>query len=235
MRSSRSEPRRWSRRYPRLVEPADDALEDDESVVAGEGDTIETGAVELDDDGVVDVDEDAVVLVDDDDSLEDVAGAGLGLSLCTPLANGLRAMRASTTLTGSAGRTPCVVAVCAVEVVAAARRRRRRRGGAGGCALEQQHGDGDESHDQERDDQPQLALQQISTKRAHPCPPVVVPDVPAVRPTGRSVAVSCTVRLDEPRQGHAADAQQRTGGVDRAARDRDEIRSSRRTSLLSAM
>ena len=31
-----------------------------------------------------------------------MAGAGLELSLCTPLANGSRAMRASTTFTGSA-------------------------------------------------------------------------------------------------------------------------------------
>jgi hypothetical protein len=94
------------------VEPVDDAREGEEAEMAGEGDTIETGAVELDD-------ADAVVLVADDDPLEDVAGAGLGLSLCTPLANGLRAMRASTTFTGSAEGVVAVVVACAVGAVAA--------------------------------------------------------------------------------------------------------------------
>jgi hypothetical protein len=103
---------------PRPVEAGDDALEDDEPVVAGEGDTIETGAVELDD-GVVDVDADAVVLVEDDDPLEDLADAGLELSFATPLANGLRAMRASATFTGSAEAVVALVVVCAPIAVAA--------------------------------------------------------------------------------------------------------------------
>ncbi|MGH2896212.1 MAG: hypothetical protein ACRDPM_23490 [Solirubrobacteraceae bacterium] len=90
------------------LEPADGVLEGDEPVVAGEGDTIETGAVELDDDeGVVDVDEDAVVLV----AADDVDDAGLVLSLGTPLANGSRAMPASTTLTGSVADVVAVVVV----------------------------------------------------------------------------------------------------------------------------
>ena len=104
---------------PASVEPADDALEDDEPEVAGEGDTIETGAVELDDDGVVDVDADAVVLVEEDEPLEDVADAGLELSFGTPLANGSRAMRASTTFTGSAEAVVAVVVVCVLIAVAA--------------------------------------------------------------------------------------------------------------------
>ena len=159
------------------VEPADDALEGEEAVMAGEGDTMETGAVELDDDGVVDVDADAVVLVDDDDPLEDVAGPGLGLSLGTPLANGSRAMRASTTFTGSADGVVVLWSSCGRR--RGSGRRRHRRGGAGGRALEQEHGGADDSHDQDRNHHPQLALHQISTQRAHPCPPVVVPAAPA--------------------------------------------------------
>jgi hypothetical protein len=100
---------------PEPVEPADDALEVEEPVLAGEGDTIEAGAVELDDDGVAD----AVALVEDDDPLGGVADAGLGLSFDTPLANGLRAMRASTTFTGSADGVVAPVVVCAVVAVAA--------------------------------------------------------------------------------------------------------------------
>lgn len=85
------------------VEPVDDVLEDEEPVLAGAGDTIETGAVELEDDAVVDVDPEAAVLLEDDDDepLDDAAGAGFELSLGTPLANGSRAIRASTTLAGS--------------------------------------------------------------------------------------------------------------------------------------
>jgi hypothetical protein len=104
---------------PEPVEPVDDAPEDDESVVAGDGDTIETGAVELDGDGVVEVDADPVVLLEDDDPLEDAADAGLEVSFGTPVANGLRAMRASTTFTGSAEAVVALVVVCAVVAVAA--------------------------------------------------------------------------------------------------------------------
>lgn len=72
---------------------------DEEVVVAGDGDTIETGSVELEDDGVVV--EDDVVDVVDAELLDELADEGLDLSFGTPLAKGSRAMRASTTLTGS--------------------------------------------------------------------------------------------------------------------------------------
>ena len=109
---------------PPLVsgEPAEDALGDDEPL-AGDGDTIDTGVLELDDEAVADPDEEALDALDDDDAADDFAGAGFELSLWTPLAKGLRAMRARTTLTGTLDGA-CVVAVW-VEVVAAA-------GGAGG-------------------------------------------------------------------------------------------------------
>jgi hypothetical protein len=108
------------------VEPVEDVLEDDEPLMAGDGDTIDTGAVELDDDEVVDPDEEVLAAVDDDDPADDVAEAGLVLSLGTPLANGLRAMRASTTLAGSLERAGVVDVWLAVVVAA---------GGAGGNVL----------------------------------------------------------------------------------------------------
>jgi len=81
-----------------------DAVADDgELPVAGDGDTIETVLVELDDVGAraVTVELDDVVVGEDD---PEAGGAGLELSLGTALANGLRAMRASTTLAGSPDR-----------------------------------------------------------------------------------------------------------------------------------
>jgi hypothetical protein len=110
------------------VEPVDDVLEDEEPVPAGEGDTIETGVVELADDGAVDVDAEAVLLEDvDDDPLDDVAAVGFELSLGTPLANGSRAIRASTTLAGSLDGAGVVDVWLVVVAVA--------DGGAGGSVV----------------------------------------------------------------------------------------------------
>ncbi len=103
---------------PELAEPAD-VLEDDEPVAAGDGETMDTGAVELDDGVVVDPAEDALAAVDDDDAADDLFEAGLGLSFATPLANGSRAIRASTTLTGSGVGVVAVVVVAAFVGVAA--------------------------------------------------------------------------------------------------------------------
>jgi hypothetical protein len=91
-------------------------LLEDEPLVAGAGETIATVDVEPDDEpdgddvaaAVVDVDEDAVL-----------ADAGLELSLGTALANGSRAILASTTLTGSGDAVVLVVVVCALVAVAA--------------------------------------------------------------------------------------------------------------------
>jgi hypothetical protein len=99
------------------VDVADEALE------AGAGETIDTGVVELEGDEVVDAGVDASAAGEDDD----LAEAGLELSLGTPLANGSRAMRASTTLTGSSAGAWVVVVVW-LDVAPAA-------GGAGGSAV----------------------------------------------------------------------------------------------------
>jgi hypothetical protein len=61
------------------VGPVEDALEDDEPP-AGDGDTIDTGALELDEEGVADPDEEALDVLDDDDPGDEVAGAGVELS-----------------------------------------------------------------------------------------------------------------------------------------------------------
>jgi hypothetical protein len=85
-----------------------DPLEDVVPLEDGAGDTIAT--VEVDGDDVVAVVE-VVEVVEDDDG---VAGAGLVFSFGTALANGLRAMRASTTLGDSfLVSTFSVVDVCA--------------------------------------------------------------------------------------------------------------------------
>lgn len=110
---------------PEPVEPVEEVLDDDELVVAGEGDTIEAGVVELDEDGVVEADDDVPAPVADAPA-DDVDEAGPELSLDTPLANGSRAMRASTTFTGSLEGAR-VVDVW-LEVVLAA-------GGAGGSVV----------------------------------------------------------------------------------------------------
>lgn len=87
--------------------PVDDVPEDEE--VAGDGDTIATGVVEVEDDGV-EVDALAVVLFDeeDDEPFDELDELGLELSFGTPLANGSRAIRASTTLGGSVDRASAV-------------------------------------------------------------------------------------------------------------------------------
>ena len=87
-------------------------LEEPELVAIGVGETIDGGEVEPDDDGVVVLV--AVVAVeeeDEDEELLDFVDAGLELSFGTPLANGSRAIRASTTLTGSAEAVVAVVVV----------------------------------------------------------------------------------------------------------------------------
>lgn len=96
-----------------VVDEVDDVelLEEPEEVVAiGVGETID--AVDVDpEDGSVVVPVGVVAVDEEDDELLDVEDAGLELSLATPLANGSRAIRASTTFTGS------VEAVVAVVVV----------------------------------------------------------------------------------------------------------------------
>jgi hypothetical protein len=105
---------------PEPVEAADVPGDDDPPVAAeGDGNTIDTGAVELDDDDVVDPAAGDFAAVDDGDPADGLAEAGLELSLGTPLANGLRAIRASTTLTGSAGGVVALVFVWALVAVAA--------------------------------------------------------------------------------------------------------------------
>jgi hypothetical protein len=89
-------------------------LLDEEPLEAGAGETIATVDVELDDDP----DEDGVEAAVVDAGEDAVLDAGLELSLGTPLANGLRAILASTTLTGSADAVVLVVVVCALVVVA---------------------------------------------------------------------------------------------------------------------
>jgi hypothetical protein len=93
------------------VEPPEEP--EDEGVLAtGVGETID-GVDEPADDGVVVLV--AVVAVEEDgEELLGLEDAGLELSFGTPLANGSRAIRASTTLTGSA---EAVVAVAVVAVV----------------------------------------------------------------------------------------------------------------------
>jgi hypothetical protein len=95
--------------------------------VAGEGDTIETGSVEPEDDGVV-VEDDVVELVDAEllDELDELDDEGLDFSFGTALAKGSRAMRASTTLTGSLSEDGVVDV--ALEVAVA-------EGGAGTVAV----------------------------------------------------------------------------------------------------
>lgn len=104
-----------------LVEAVEDALEIGEPL-AGDGDTIDAGAVVLDEDEAVD-DEDVLASADDDGRVDEV---GLELSLCTPLANGSRAIRASSTLTGTLAGA-CAVVVWLDAGLAA--------GGAGGNAV----------------------------------------------------------------------------------------------------
>lgn len=94
------------------VDPAEGVLEDDDPPAAGEGVTI---------DGVVEV-VDVVVAGEDVLELADAAGlveAGLDLSFGTPLANGSRAILASTTLTGSVEAVVVVVVVWVLAGVAA--------------------------------------------------------------------------------------------------------------------
>ena len=102
------------------VELPEDAelLEAVELVEAGEGDTID-GVVVLED----------VVAVEGAVGDELVAAVGFGLSLGTPLANGLRAIRASSTLagTGTVGRRRL-----ATDRGGGRRRRCRRRHRHGG-------------------------------------------------------------------------------------------------------
>lgn len=89
---------------PEPVDPAEDVLEDGDPPAAGEGVTID-GVVAVVD--VVEVGEDELELAD----VADFEDEGLELSFGTPLANGSRAILASTTLTGS------VEAVVSVDVV----------------------------------------------------------------------------------------------------------------------
>jgi hypothetical protein len=101
-----------------------EAVEDGEVVVAGEGDTIETGSVEPAEDGVVVVDD--VVEVVGAALVDELGDEGLDFSFGTPLAKGSRAMRASTTLTGSVSEEGVVDVSLEVAVAA---------GGAGTVAV----------------------------------------------------------------------------------------------------
>ncbi|MGZ4170410.1 MAG: hypothetical protein ACXVRN_03505 [Solirubrobacteraceae bacterium] len=92
-----------------------DVVEDWLVGVLGAGDTIATVEVALDEDGVA---LDALVVDDVDDEPDD-DDAGLELSFGTALANGLRAMRASTILAGSLESTFFVVEACVPAGVAA--------------------------------------------------------------------------------------------------------------------
>lgn len=85
-------------------------LEEPEVVAIGVGETIDGVEVAPDDDGVV-VLAAVVAVEEDDEELLEVVGAGLELSFATPLANGSRAIRASTTLTGSAEAAVAAVVV----------------------------------------------------------------------------------------------------------------------------
>jgi hypothetical protein len=97
------------------VEPLELVPDDEGPPVSGEGETIATVDAEVEGDAVAEVAEDPVAL-DDEDCFWDT---GLELSFGTPLANGSRAIRARTTLTGSAEGVGAVVVVLALVAVAA--------------------------------------------------------------------------------------------------------------------
>ena len=127
-------------------------------------------------------------------------------------------MRASSTLTGTA-LGACVGVVVAVVVADGGRRRRQDRASVGRAPLEQEQRDGDHQYGQQRDNHPELALDQIPAKCAHPWPPVVVPPG-AEQLVDRGGELHGQVR--RAGQGNVADAQQWAPGVDLPARHRNE-------------